>query len=83
MLAPWPVCRPGAEGAAGVDRGERPDDGAGADGERQLALAGAPRRLADDARRLQVAALAEHDVGGDADDLRARLHRAPGAHGVR
>ena len=53
----------GAEGAPGVDGRERPDDGAGADGERALALAGAPRRLADDARRLQVAALAQRDVG--------------------
>ena len=52
----------GAEGAPGVDGRERPHDGAGADDERQLALAGAPRRLAEDARRLQVAALAERHV---------------------
>ena len=55
----------GAEGAPRVDSGERPYDGAGADGERTLALAGAPQRLADDARRLQVAALAEGDIGGN------------------
>ena len=62
----------GAEGAAGVDGGERPDDGAGADGERELALAGAPRRLADDAGRLQVAALAQRDVGIQGDAGRGR-----------
>ena len=53
----------GADDAAGVDGGERPHDGAGPDGERTLALPGAPRRLADDARRLQVVALAQGDVG--------------------
>src|SRR5450756_1342900 len=55
----------GAEGAPGVDGGEGPYDGAGADGERTLALAGAPRRLAEDAWRLQVAAVAQGDVGGN------------------
>ncbi len=56
-----------ADDAAGVDGGERAHDGAGADGERALALAGAPRRLADDAGRLQVVPLAHGHVGVQGD----------------
>jgi hypothetical protein len=53
----------GADHAARLHRREGTHDGAGADVKRGLALASAPRRLADDARRLQITALTERHNG--------------------
>ena len=71
-----------ADDAAGVDGRERAHDGAGPDGERTLALPGAPRRLADDARRLQVVTLTQGDVGVQLDVGRHALaSRSADGHG--